>query len=71
MNIDRAHEIIVDTLIEYLNESNPTSWNSGLIQDQDIDNIADDLINKLFLYRDEDCKLMRDNVCMIPNCGKI
>lgn len=71
MNIDRVHEIITDTLIEYLNNLNPTSWNSGLIQDQDIDNIADDLINKLFVYKEEDYKLMRDDICLIPNCGKM
>jgi hypothetical protein len=71
MNIDRAHEIITDTLMEYLFGINKGCCCCDVIQNHQFDEIADSLINKLFVYKKEDSKLMRDDICMIPNCGKI
>jgi hypothetical protein len=42
--------IILDTLKEYLHDINTPCWSGEVVEEHDFDNIADDLINKLFIY---------------------
>jgi len=53
--------IILDTLKEYLHDIDTPCWSGEVIEDFDFDNIADDLINKLFIHKHD------WSIC--PNCG--
>ena len=64
--------IILDTLEEYLHEVRDGHKSYEVIEERDFDNIADDLINKLFIHRvrlcfptDDEIEDIADNT--IPN----
>ena len=48
--IDKIGEVIRDTLSDYLTEMSTPCWSGEIIQDHNFDDIADDLIRKLFIY---------------------
>jgi len=63
---ERIGLVILDTLYEYLTEK---EIQGDVILESQFDDIADDLINKLFIHNVSN--RVSDDTCMIPNCQQI